>query len=454
MPARRFLGVIRLQKSRAKIETLRDAYILNPYPQQAAISIRAMEAMGRNLFEFFDGKTVEIEGILSGGVIYNARLAESGEAVHDVRIAPESKDRFAVEIEQHFQKNSSELAAKLNDIGIRSVSALYHRIRDDKREVGVFSRYLKVREERIKEFLTALEQDASSQALIRSSPRRPVKGGVNLKALAEVKGVPVQKKAPSAPPKFPASAITPGLPSRVDLTVHVTSVKDQGMRGTCVAHAAAACLEAELIKTGKSPKKLDLSEQYLYWACKNIDGSPKSEGTFIEYAVEVLVNGVAKKKLAGGVCTNKDWPYNKLPVSSNESQDPPPAQALKAFKAGKQLRAVSYTRLKHNSIKALKSALAAGHCVGLSVYTYHFWTNDFAWRDGIISLPLEIEPDGAHAICLVGYRDDDATHSEGYFIFKNSWDMLWGFGRTDPGYGSLPYRYVLKEAIEAFSLGV
>jgi C1A family cysteine protease len=453
MPSRRFSGVVRLQQFRAKLETKRGAYVLNPYPQQAGLSNKAMEKMGRDLFEYFDGKAVDVEGSLSADVIYNARLAESGEAVQDVKIAPESTDRFSVEIEQHFQKDSSEIAAKLNDIGIRTVSALYHRIRDDKREVTVFAKYLKVREERIKEFLDGLEQNADNQALVRSSPRRPVKRGVNLKMLAEVKGVPAEKKAPSAPPKFPASAITPDLPSKVDLTVHVTPVKDQGMRGTCVAHAAAACLEAEFTKKGAATTaKLDLSEQYLYWACKNIDGSPRSEGTFIEYAVEVLVNGVARKKLAGGVCNDKAWPYNKLPAAGNESQDPPTPKALKAFRDNKQHRAMNYTKLNHHSIKALKSELAAGHCVGLSVYTYHFWTDDFAWREGVISLPLGIEPDGAHAVCLVGYRDNDATHGDGYFIFKNSWDVQWGFGRPDPGYGSLPYRYVLKEAIEAYSL--
>lgn len=102
--------------------------------------------------------------------------------------------------------------------------------------------------------------------------------------------------------------------------MHVTAVKNQGMRGTCVAHAGAACLEAELIKKGKAKSSLDLSEQYLYWACKSIDGAANDEGTFIEYAAEVLLNGVAKEKLAGGICTEKEWLYNPLPKTGNESQ--------------------------------------------------------------------------------------------------------------------------------------
>lgn len=124
------------------------------------------------------------------------------------------------------------------------------------------------------------------------------------------------------------------------------------------------------------------------------------------------------------------------------------------FKKNEQYRILNYARLNHKSIKALKKALAEGRCVGLSVYTYHFWTDDFAWREGTISLPLAIEPDGAHAICLVGYRDTEEDHGDGYFIFKNSWDKTWGYGRPDPGYGSLPYRYVLRDAIEAYTVDV
>jgi hypothetical protein len=223
-----------------------------------------MEDMGEKLFGYLDGQEVNIEGILSGDAIYNARIAESGMAIQDVRLAPEGKDRFSSEIEQLFQKDSGEIAAKLNDIGIRTVSALYHRIKNNyEPEVNAFSKYLKVREERIKEFIASLESNTDNRALVAASPRYPVKRGVNLKLLAKLakeQGVPAMKKAPGAPPKFPSAGITPDLPSKVDLTVHVTPVKNQGARGTCVAHTAVACLEAELIKKGKAKSSLDLAE--------------------------------------------------------------------------------------------------------------------------------------------------------------------------------------------------
>jgi C1A family cysteine protease len=98
--------------------------------------------------------------------------------------------------------------------------------------------------------------------------------------------------------------------------------------------------------------------------------------------------------------------------------------------------------------------MADGHCVGLSVFTYHFWTDGYAWREGRISLPIKIKPDGAHAVCLVAYQDEDKEHRDGAFTFKNSWGPQWGVSRSDPGFGTLPYRYVLQEGIEAWIIEV
>jgi hypothetical protein len=458
--ARRFDGVLHVDTNRARLETPDGVRTLIPFPREAVdarvdISKKEMEAMGTRLFGYLRGQSVRIEGDLEGVVVFNARIAKNRQPVEDVTLAPEGRDKFTREIHDHFHKNASGIARKLNQAGIRSVSALYHRIQDDPRmEIPAFSRYLGVAGDRIRDFLRKLRSDPSSGALVSASPRRPVFRGIDLQAFKDVKGVPVKKKAPELPPPLPKSARTPHLPSSVDLRKYVTKVKDQGPRGTCVAHAALAALEAAATRKGlASVARLDLSEQYVYWAAKQIDGSPSDEGTFIEYAAEVLVNGVPKKSFPGGTCHEKQWPYNKLPMVHNESQDPPPGKVKKAV-AKRWSRALGFGVLKHSSIQALKSALAAGECVAISVYTYHFWTDDFGWREGVISLPLGIKPDGAHAICLVGYKDDDATHGDGYFIFKNSWDVTWGFARTDPGYGSLPYRYVIKEAIEAFTFKV
>jgi len=461
MPSKEFSGPIQIDKhGRARIKTSKGFLTLIPYPAGASMSIKEMEVMGKMLFQYFNNQQVKISGELSGNRLFNAHLAESRLAIKDVNLAPQGhdkvRDKFLSAIEQYFKKDSQHITAKLNLAGITTVSALYHRVKNYPPEVDAFSRYLKVPRDAIKQFLEAIDADQSNRALVAAFPRYPVTRGVNLARISRAIGVPVKKHALATPPPFPDSAKTPKLPSRVMLTKKLTKVKDQGpFRGTCVAHTAAALLEFELIYNGLATRKLDLSEQYLYWACKQIDGAQNDEGTFIEYAMKVLLDGV-KEEYPGGVCKEQDWPYNTVSITGNQSQGPPPAKATKVMKGQKgRIYTISgATDLKATSIKDLKGALADNHCVGLSVYTYHFWTDHYTWREGIISLPFRIKPDGAHAICLVGYKDNDSTHSDGYFIFKNSWGRNWGAGRPDPGFGSLPYRYVLTEGIEAWCANV
>ncbi len=172
--------------------------------------------------------------------------------------------------------------------------------------------------------------------------------------------------------------------------------------------------------------------------------------------MKILLDGIKAEGYLSGVCKEQDWPYNTVSIAGNQSQGPLPANASKVMKGvkGRIFSISRSTELKPTSIEGLKATLADNHCIGLSVYTYHFWTDNYTWREGVISLPFRIKPDGAHAVCLVGYKDNDATHSDGYFIFKNSWGTNWGAGRPDPGFGSLPYRYVVTEGIEAWCANV
>ena len=444
----RFSGVIRVNH-RARLETEHGSLTLIPYPPDAPIEPVKMESMGRELFAYLKNKQATVLGVRFENKLFYASLAESKLQSTEYKLGPEGHDKFAQQIEEYFHTDSQQIAERLNDAGILTVNAFYHRIKNFEPEVLAFSQYLKVPEDAIKRFLKAIEEDTRNKGLVTAPPRVPVTRGVDLKRVARVAGVAKKKRASAVPPTFPDSAITPKLPSGVDLSGKVTRVKDQGpFRGTCVAHTAAALLEFELIKGGSYNRRLDLSEQYLYWGCKQIDGAVDDHGTFIEYAVEVLKSGVAPKKLEPGVCKEQAWPYDDVSIPGNESQDPPPARAIRAQKYGVS----KYNRLNPSSIKELKTALSKNHCVGLSVYTYHFWIDGYAWREGIISLPFRIEPDGAHAICLVGYEDNDASHSDGYFIFKNSWSTKWGAGRSNRGFGSLPYRYVIEEGIEAWTV--
>ena len=63
----------------------------------------------------------------------------------------------------------------------------------------------------------------------------------------------------------------------------------------------------------------------------------------------------------------------------------------------------------------------------------------------------EIPLDDGQAICLVGYLLDTAAPGGGRLIFRNSWGKAWA-AKSDAaaGYGTLPFEYVKKYALEAF----
>lgn len=452
MVEKKFSGIIRIDR-KAKLETPNGTWILSPYPSDAPIEKEVMDWEGRQLFVYLKDRSATVVGDLQDNRLYNARVAISHLALKDVRLAPESHDRFSKEIESYFKRDSAVIAARLNQAGILTVSAFYHRIKNFAPEISAFSKYLAVPEASIKQFIGSIEAKPGNKSLITAPPKIPVSRGINLKNVIRIAGVPVKRHAPAEPPSFPDSQETPSLPSEVSLTKEVTRIRDQGpFRGTCVAHTAVAMLEYELVRKNRVRKNtFDLSEQYLYWGCKQLDGAAKQEGTFIEYAVEVLKQGV--HQYPPGVCRERSWPYVTASIAGNEAQDPPPfqdSQAKQLVKSGNFFKISKHDKLDHRSIKEIKTALADNHCVGLSVYTYHFWTDGYAWREGVISMPVRIPPDGAHAICLVGYEDADGTHRDGQFIFKNSWGKNWAGGRADAGFGRLPYRYVLKESIEAW----
>lgn len=61
--------------------------------------------------------------------------------------------------------------------------------------------------------------------------------------------------------------------------------------------------------------------------------------------------------------------------------------------------------------------------------------------------------EGGHAMCIIGYQDDNSVPGGGYFIIRNSWDDTWGsecpFGA---GNGTIPYQYLTDEGWEAATI--
>ncbi len=222
------------------------------------------------------------------------------------------------------------------------------------------------------------------------------------------------------------------LTTKIDHSDNMSSVKDQGMLGSCVGFATASLKEwkektehqKEVLagkKDHREGKKYDYSEQWIYWNCKKIDQWPGEDGTSIRCAMKVL------NKI--GVPTENAWPYSDSPVDIGEPKNWANLVARWAISG-------SYWRIEN--LIELKSALQDAPVI-LGVLVFQEWGS----RSGYIGYPSN--PDailGGHAICAVGYNDD-----KGVVKFKNSWSKEWG----DNGYGYLTYRYIDEFMTDAWA---
>jgi C1A family cysteine protease len=191
-----------------------------------------------------------------------------------------------------------------------------------------------------------------------------------------------------------------------------------------------------------------MSEQFLYWACKQKDGIPNDPGTWLEIAFEKVLS-------QGGCCLDSTWKYQPDVVSGDETRGSPPATA--AAEAAKYV-VKTFKRLAPTSVPDIRSHLQKGICVAFSIPVYHSWTlNPEVQKTGDIVLPIPNEDDHneGHAMCFVGYEDlpGDTDTGGGRFLVRNSWNSYWATeSKLGIGYGTIPYSYIAKFGSEAYSI--
>jgi hypothetical protein len=238
----------------------------------------------------------------------------------------------------------------------------------------------------------------------------------------------------------PSGAFEARLPIAVRLMDRMPPVRDQGQRGTCVAFGAVALREFLM------DRRNDLSEQFLYWACKELDGHP-GPGTYIHTAMSALSQY--------GVCLEATWPYNPSQTDDEGHGPPPPG----ANDDARSYRLDSTRTVEPNLVIHYKHVLAGDHAVdgmpvtfGSLVFNSWYMSSE-THRTGKITLPLPGEtPAGGHAWCIVGYVDNEDVPGGGYFIIRNSWGTTWAADSPEsPGHAMMPYEYVERYAFEAFT---
>jgi hypothetical protein len=153
----------------------------------------------------------------------------------------------------------------------------------------------------------------------------------------------------------------------IDLRGSLPPARDQGQRGTCVAFAATAAHEQCRRFTE------DLSEEFLYWACKQRDGVPDSAGTTMTAAFGSLIDT--------GQATEPIWPYRP--------RDGDRASELTQPTAAAQLDAQSRVCTTHQELadpyRDTMASLGRGKIVVLVARVFDNWRRS---STGLIDLPL------------------------------------------------------------------
>ena len=221
----------------------------------------------------------------------------------------------------------------------------------------------------------------------------------------------------------------------VNLIPKLPPIRAQGYRGTCVAFAASALHDYD-----SNGQPSVYSEQFLYYACKQLDGDTKC-GTHLQQATVVLG--------AQGQCLDQDFPYN----GNNPCHDPTQPSSRNIADAANHL--ITLTEIAATSVPDIKSCIASRGPVAVSIPVYNSWYQSPAVEiDGAITMPLNSETvREGHAVCLVGYDDDANEPGGGRFIVRNSWSTNWAYSSPyGAGYGSIPYAYIAGYTWEAYGL--
>lgn len=220
---------------------------------------------------------------------------------------------------------------------------------------------------------------------------------------------------------------TPAGP--IDYRSNLPPVFDQGDRGSCVACATAWTPKAFAeINEGDFPAK-GLSAAYLYSQCKQLDGIPNTEGTYLRTAMQVLQKY--------GIPPEEAMPYSTL--SSLAAPKVPPVSALAEARAG-QYKISTYAQIASTTdtdrsrlLTTIRQALLREGPFVMALLVCTNFTPDSRGR-----LPL---PGGTvlggHAVGIAGDLPD-----MGCLILRNTWGRDWGLD----GYAYLPYEWLTRKS--------
>lgn len=219
------------------------------------------------------------------------------------------------------------------------------------------------------------------------------------------------------------------VPSKASLEGYINRVDDQRDKPWCVAFGVCNAIEYQRKVKGLGVPVGGFSKAYLYARCKQLDGIPGEDGTYVKTALWVALN---EGLLPDYLCPTDEW---------LERDDLPPITAEMRAMAAKY-RIKGFSRLQDTqgyvSLHQIKQAISSGGYVVIASIV------DMDWLDGddILDKP-EGEALGGHCTYLYDY-DDMRKRVElfGMDGLMNSWGRKWGReGRCDMSYAYARSRY-------------
>ncbi|MBI1872484.1 MAG: C1 family peptidase [Acidobacteria bacterium] len=215
----------------------------------------------------------------------------------------------------------------------------------------------------------------------------------------------------------PLAALGP-LPPRVDLRKTCPPVYNQGLLGSCTAHAIAGALEFDQMKQAQSDIFIP-SRLFIYY------NERVMEGTVDEDAGAMIRDGI-KSVAKLGAPHEALWPY-VIPKFRARPSKPSYTDALLH-------QAVLYQRLIPTRDQ-LRGCLADGYPFVFGFSVYENFESQAVTTTGRVPMPKPTERLlGGHAVLAVGYEEKVRR-----FIVRNSWGELWG----RKGYFTMPYEFLL-----------
>lgn len=196
-------------------------------------------------------------------------------------------------------------------------------------------------------------------------------------------------------------------PAVLDLRAELDQVGDQGQRGTCVAFAFTSL---DRRAHGDPAAAEALSEEFLYWAAKQRDGTGADGTTFFAASTGLHDYG---QSLA------QHWPYDDHRSHLDPNYSPPQESLVDALAHRGLGTAVPMT------VDEIRRQLVAGTPVAIAIPIWDEFEN--ANMDAVTPTPTDlIARRLEHAVVVVGHDSTAAA-----VLIRNSWGTDWGTN----GYG-------------------